>query len=112
MQNPLAFLWNKEAAKPRRKRRRRRSRNRRGTEAGPGVKAIEKLVVEEIEVRDVHAGAVAPPRPRTQQPAWVPAVRIGVAWAGLWLLPVLASLFARSPWPVDETRTLAIAWEM
>lgn len=30
----------------------------------------------------------------------------------LWAAPVAVSLLARPPWPVDETRVLALAWEM
>jgi len=35
-----------------------------------------------------------------------------VYWTGLWTLLVAAALYARPPLPVDETRYLAVAWEM
>ncbi len=36
----------------------------------------------------------------------------GVAWAGLWLAVIAVALATRPPLPVDETRYLAVAWEM
>ncbi len=75
---------------------------------------MEKLVVEEIEVADVGAPRLATGAPSRRR-RWSlrsPALRATFTWTGLWLLLVLAALFARSPWPVDETRTLAVAWEM
>ncbi len=79
----------------------------------PQAAALEKFVVEEIEIGDVRspAAVVAPPRPRKASPAWL-SIKAMAGCLGLWLLLITASLFARSAWPVDETRTLAIAWEM
>ncbi|MDX1489452.1 MAG: hypothetical protein R3268_14675, partial [Acidiferrobacterales bacterium] len=75
---------------------------------------MEKLVVEEIEVADVGAPrlATAAPSRKRRRSRRAPALRAASTWTGLWLLPVMAVLFARSPWPLDETRTLAVAWEM
>jgi hypothetical protein len=72
---------------------------------------LEKFVVEEIELKDISVGP-PPVRKKKPPPRWLPTAFAMVGWIGLWLILVLASLFARSPWPVDETRHLAIAWEM
>jgi hypothetical protein len=107
-------LWPK-ARTPREKRRKKRRRKRSAHAADtPDITAIEKLVVEEIEVADVGAPPVRGPRTRERKsrPAWVLATKTVATWVGLALLPVLAALAVRSPWPVDETRTLAVAWEM
>lgn len=69
-------------------------------------------MVEEIEISSVAAPRLGPKSKRYKGPAVRHATKVVLAWMGLWLLPVLASLFARSPWPVDETRLLAVAWEM
>ncbi len=103
----LANFWNKIKHK-----RKRRRKHRPAKQSGPGVAAIEKLVVEEIEVAAVAAPRTGPKHKKRRAPTWLPAVRLATAWSGLWLLTVLASLFARSAWPVDETLTLAVAWEM
>ena len=107
-------LW-PNARTPRKKRRKkkRRKRSAHGT-ATPGITAIEKLVVEEIEIADVGTLPVGAPRTRKRKsrPAWILATKTVATWVGLALLPVLAALAVRSPWPVDETRTLAVAWEM
>jgi 4-amino-4-deoxy-L-arabinose transferase-like glycosyltransferase len=75
--------------------------------------ALEKYIVEEIEIGDVRSptAAIAPPRPRKASPAWL-SLKAMAGCLGLWLLLITASLFARSAWPVDETRVLAVAWEM
>ncbi|MBI3545728.1 MAG: glycosyltransferase family 39 protein [Gammaproteobacteria bacterium] len=44
--------------------------------------------------------------------SWWLGVKPFAACVGLWLLVVAASLLARSAWPLDETRVLAVAWEM
>lgn len=75
-----------------------------------GLGAIEKFVVEEIEL--AGAPGPAPPRAHTAAPRWLPGVRLAATWLGLWLLLVAAALVARAAWPVDETRVLAVAWEM
>ncbi|MFQ5993597.1 MAG: ArnT family glycosyltransferase, partial [Acidiferrobacterales bacterium] len=110
----LAIFWPKRGAKSGKRGHKRRRKHRTREPQTPGVRALEKLVVEEIEVGDV---ANTPPmgipsKPRRARAAWIMSAKLTFAWIGLALLPVLASLFARSPWPIDETRTLAIAWEM
>ncbi len=41
-----------------------------------------------------------------------PRLPAPVFWTGLWLLACAAAVWARPPLPVDETRYLAVAWEM
>jgi 4-amino-4-deoxy-L-arabinose transferase-like glycosyltransferase len=72
-------------------------------------RALEKFVVEEIELKDV---SVPRPKERRARPDWWRAARRVAGWTGLLALPVAATLFARRAWPLDETRLLAIAWEM
>ncbi len=72
---------------------------------------LERFVVEEIEVSAVPEPVAAGPRPK-RRAKWFPTTQWAMSYAGLWLLLFASSLFTRSPWPVDETRTLAVAWEM
>jgi 4-amino-4-deoxy-L-arabinose transferase-like glycosyltransferase len=114
MSNPLSFLWGSKGPRVRGKGGKRKSGSRpRGHQTGE-IQAMEKLVVEEIEVADVGAPrlATAAPSRRRRRSRRSPALRAAFTWTGLWLLLVMAALFARSPWPLDETRTLAVAWEM
>ncbi len=78
----------------------------------PRQAALEQFIVEEIEIGDVKSPAAAVPL-RVRKPSlWWVSIRSAAACTGLWLLLFLASLFARSIWPVDETRMLSVAWEM
>ena len=101
------FRRNKDTQPKAHKKRRREERRRRG------VTAIEKFVVEEIEVGGIPTrptpAPITAPKPAA---AWAEDARLAAAWIGLWTLLVAAALFARSGWPVDETRVLAIAWDM
>ena len=82
------------------------------TELSQQAAALEKFIVEEIEVGDVRSPAAAVPlRRKKVSAAWI-SIKAMAVYSGLWLLLVMASLFARSAWPVDETRVLAVAWEM
>ncbi|MFQ5546374.1 MAG: hypothetical protein ACE5FE_10370, partial [Acidiferrobacterales bacterium] len=103
----MTNFWNKFRRKDK-KRRKRKSH----ITTDPGLKAIESLVVEEIEMSAATAPHLGPKPKRNKGATRLYATKATLAWMGLWLLPVLASLFARSPWPLDETRLLAIAWEM
>ena len=38
---------------------------------------------------------------------WPPLI-----WTGLWILVMAVAVFTRPPLPVDETRYLAVAWDM
>ncbi|MBS1246119.1 MAG: putative glycosyltransferase, partial [Proteobacteria bacterium] len=74
------------------------------------LRNLDNFVVEEIELRDT-----APPRVQSQvktRSRWWPTYRIGLGATGLGLIVVLAALVTRSAWPTDETRWLAVAWEM
>jgi len=86
----------------------------------PMMRNLKSFVVEEIELSDT-----TPPPPRSlrhrktldilsmkKSSGWWPALRIGAGATGLWLIVVLAAMATRSAWPSDETRWLAIAWEM
>lgn len=93
------------------------------TKAGntdPMLRNLKSFVVEEIELSDT-----TPPPPRSlrhhgtsdifsikKSPRWWPAVRIAAGVTSLLLIAVMASLVTRNVWPTDETRWLAIAWEM
>ncbi len=112
MPNPLSFLWGSKGPRVRGKGERRKPGQRHRGEQTSAIKAMEKLVVEEIEVADVGAHRLATAAPSKKRRRRSPALRAAFTWTGLWLLPVVAALFARSPWPLDETRTLAVAWEM
>ncbi len=78
-------------------------------------RAIEQFVVEEIEVGDVgnlRSAAHVVEKVKEAPRLWAATAGYLVAWTGLWLMLVLASLYGRAAWPSDETRLLAMAWEM
>jgi len=90
-------------------------RDKAARQAARRERAIEQFVVEEIEVGDVgnlrtaaHVIETVKEAPRQ----WASTAAYLAAWAALWLMLVLASLYARAAWPTDETRLLAMAWEM
>lgn len=95
-------------SKSSRKKRRRAGRPGRGDGR---VRALEQFVVEEIEVGGVAEPIAAPKRsaPSVRRPA---SLRIGFEGFVLWLILIAVSFSIRDPWPVDETRMLAVAWEM
>lgn len=72
---------------------------------------LEKFVVEEVELGS--SSRVEQPRRRRR---WIPRFKLPfgttLGWLGLWLALTLATLAGREVWPFDETRELAIAWEM
>src|SRR3990167_7823697 len=75
------------------------------------TRTLEKFVVEEVELRGTPE--LDRPRPRRR---FLPRFQLPFAtvlgWLGLWLALTLATLAGREVWPFDETRELAIAWEM
>lgn len=85
-----------------------------GASAGksvPNVRNLENFVVEEIELSDSLVPQQRPSQYRTP-PRWWPAVRVGSGVLSLLAIVVAAGFVTRSAWPTDETRLLAIAWEM
>jgi 4-amino-4-deoxy-L-arabinose transferase-like glycosyltransferase len=76
----------------------------------PMLRNLKNFVVEEIELADTALPRAV--KPVKSAARWWPALRIGLGASGLWLIVLLASLATRSAWPTDETRWLAIAWEM
>lgn len=75
------------------------------------TRTLEKFVVEEVELRGTPE--LDQPRPRRR---FLPRFQLPfgtvLGWLGLWLALTLATLAGREAWPFDETRELAIAWEM
>jgi 4-amino-4-deoxy-L-arabinose transferase-like glycosyltransferase len=76
----------------------------------PMLRSLEKFVVEEIEVADIAPARSA--RPVKARSRWLPALRRALSMTMLALIAVLAGLVTRNAWPGDETRWLAMAWEM
>ena len=74
--------------------------------------SLEQFIVEEIEIGDVRSPVAAIPLSRAKSSAGWSSIKSALAYTGLWLLLIMATLFARTIWPVDETRLLAVAWEM
>ncbi len=70
------------------------------------VRKFERRVVEHIEVEDTISARAAGKRDRFA------SFKLMALWCGLWGLLVFANLTSRIAWPPDETRMLAIAWEM
>lgn len=95
------------------------NKNKKKTPRGPGGReettrtapsALESFVVEEIELSGGPDITAAPKK--KWPPRWWPQARLAAGWVGLWAVLSAATLAGRSAWPVDETRVLAIAWEM
>ncbi|OGI39793.1 MAG: hypothetical protein A2140_08885, partial [Candidatus Muproteobacteria bacterium RBG_16_62_13] len=79
--------------------------------AKDSARHLEKFVVEEVELGS--SPGIDQPRRRYR---WIPRFKLPfgttLGWLGLWLALTLATLAGRELWPFDETRELAIAWEM
>jgi len=107
------MFWRKKQKKAEEKHRKRRKRRR--SEKGGVEQTLENFVVEEIEI-----GAVPSVEPevdtrrlsRRRRRKSLSGVRFAFGWIGLWLLIVAAGMVTRSIWPPDETRLLALAWDM
>ena len=80
-------------------------------EEAEALAQLEKFVVEEIEVQAVPDRLTTGQR-RARRASWRPTIRRLTTHVGLWSMLVLAALFSRSLWPVDETRYGAMAWEL
>jgi len=75
------------------------------------TRTLEKFVVEEVELGS--APDIGPGRRRRRLlPRFKLPFGTTLGWFGLWLALTLATLLVRGVWPFDETRELAIAWEM
>lgn len=103
------MFWQKKKQKEKRRKKKRRKRSRSGLD-----RTLEDFVVEEIEIGAVHA--VGPDeqyqRKFRSRPKWIEEIRFTTGWLGLWLLIVAAGLLSRTTWPSDETRLLALAWDL
>ena len=76
------------------------------------LRNIDQFVVEEIELSDTTSPQWTA-TVKTRKPSrLLPAVRLVATVIALVLLPVIASLVTRPAWPGDESRFLAMAWEM
>jgi len=86
----------------------------------PMLRNLKGFVIEEIELSDT-----TPPPPRSlrhkttsdifsikKSSRWWQIIRIAAGVTSLLSIAVLAALVTRAAWPSDETRWLAIAWEM
>ncbi|GMR20402.1 MAG: hypothetical protein BMS9Abin36_0997 [Gammaproteobacteria bacterium] len=110
------MFWNKKRRRGKHRHSRRKSGGKENRAAPPEdarVAALEKFVVEEIElggVPDVPEGSG--PRSVVVQSEWRENIKIQAGWLGLWGLLVLAGFFTRTLWPGEEGRVTAIAWEM
>jgi 4-amino-4-deoxy-L-arabinose transferase-like glycosyltransferase len=76
----------------------------------PLLRNLKDFVVEEIEL--TSAPLTGPKPKRRWLPRWWTPLKISVGALCLALFAVAAGLATRSAWPSDETRFLAIAWEM
>lgn len=91
--------------------RKKRRRSARPEHVDGRVQALEQFVVEEIELGGVAEPIGVPER--KARPVRSPvSLRAAVNGFVLWLILVAVSLWIRDPWPEDETRMLAVAWEM
>ena len=78
--------------------------------SAPNLRNLENFIVEEIELSDSSVSQT-PIHYRTP-PRWWPAFRVGAGVISLLAIVIAAALATRTAWPTDETRLLAIAWEM
>jgi len=95
------------------KRRKDRGSKPPSAKADPLVRNLEGFVVEEIEVssRDVPFAPTTGVQRKPRARIW-PKIQAVAVPLGLVAILVAATLATRGTWPVDETRLLAIAWEM
>lgn len=74
---------------------------------------MENLVTEEVELAGEPSLQVGPkPRRKMVSSEWAGATRFVLGWFALWGMVTAAGILYRNPWPMEETRFLAVAWEM
>lgn len=109
----LFMFWQKNKTKEKRRRKKRRRKHKSSLD-----QTLEKFVVEEIELgavpgADLHVGPGANRshklRPRSR---WFMRFRFTLGWMSLWLVIVASGVLSRNIWPADETRFLALAWDL
>lgn len=107
------MFWQKKKRKEKRRKKKRRKRSKSSLD-----RTFDNFVVEEIEIGAVHAAGSAVGPDETHQrkyrsrPKWIEEIRFTIGWLGLWLLIVAAGMLSRTTWPSDETRFLALAWDL
>lgn len=105
------MFWQKNKQKEKRRRKKRRKKPKSGIN-----ETLENFVVEEIEIGAVPT--VGPDETHHRKfhsrskSKWFEGIRFTAGWMGLWLLIVVAGLLSRNAWPADETRYLALAWDL
>jgi 4-amino-4-deoxy-L-arabinose transferase-like glycosyltransferase len=107
------MFWRKKTAQPKEKKQRKEKRYHPRNEHSM-QHALDGFVVEEIEIGAVPAPApVEVPRPKGRsRRKSLTGARFAFGWIGLWLLIVAAGMVTRGVLPTDETRLLALAWDM
>ncbi len=103
------MFWQKKKPTEKRHRKKRRKRPKSGLD-----RTLENFVVEEIELGAVPT--IGPDethhRKFRSRSKWFEGIRFTTGWMGLWLLIVASGMLSRSVWPADETRFLALAWDL
>lgn len=73
---------------------------------------VEEVELDAVPLPGATRGPDAKALRKQARARWWSAIRTAMGVASLALIAVVAGLATRSAWPVDETRFLAIAWEM
>lgn len=112
----LDKLLGKHKKKKNKKRRKKRSQEAhlRKLEARLQAEEMEQYEVEEVVLAAPAATVVSdePAPVKRKNTQWKTFIRMTIVWLGLWTMLTAASLLGRNAWPDDETRMLAMAWEM
>ena len=93
---------------------RKRRGHRRSEKPATAAHPLEQFIVEEMELSGdaKYQQQSTGGRARRRPILWLVPARLAAGWIVLWLILVLAPLFSRHPWPPDETRVLAVVWQM
>ena len=95
------------------KAKKRKSRKHRSS--GRRKRSARENIVEEIVLgggSDIQPPVAKAYERRNKHRSWFAGVAFASKWLGLWGLLTVAGLFSHTFWFADETRFLAIAWEM